>query len=154
MELSRTERALQLRNQTIAGNIIRLFQMLVDIYGGDINSLDKVKKREGQEVEIHFNALDTILTVSLSKTRLGANMGPSDKAVASVILTMKKEKIIPTINNLIRTKNNTMGLIKVLLKYVLPGKIKLKGSLGAAIKIIKLLSIGSHPMYKSERIRL
>jgi hypothetical protein len=147
-ELSRTERAIELRNQTIAGNISRLFQMLVDIYGKDIRSLDKIKKREGQEVELHFNALNTVITLNLSKTKLTPYMRSSDKAVASIYLTFKKEQLIPTIVELIRTKNNIRGILKIFIKYIIPRKIRIKGSFGAAIKVIKLLSIGTHPMYK------
>ncbi|TFF98495.1 MAG: hypothetical protein EU540_07895, partial [Promethearchaeota archaeon] len=62
LDLTRAERAQKLRNQTIAATIGRLFQMSVDIFGLDINSLDKVGKREGQEVELYFEALDTSIT--------------------------------------------------------------------------------------------
>ena len=149
-ESSRAQKAIELKNQTIAANIGRLFQMLVDIYGKDIGSLENVKKREGQEVEIYFEALNTIITVNLSKTKLTPYMRPSDKAVASLNLTMDKEQIIPTIVDLIRTKSTIFGILKIFFKYLIPRKIKLKGSLGAGIKVIKLLCIGTHPMYKKK----
>jgi len=149
--ISREERAAELRDQTIAGNIGRLFQMLVDIYGKDINSLEKVKKREGQEVELHFQALDTIITMNLSKNKITPYLGSSDKAKAKLILTMNKEELVPTIVDLIRTKNNFLGLLKIIFKYILPKRIKIKGSFGAAIKIVKLLCIGTHPMYKNKK---
>lgn len=146
--MERNQLALDLRKQTIAGNIGRLFQMLVDIYGGDIQSLEKVKKREGQEVQLFFKALETTITLNLSKVRLKAYMRESENAVATVILNMKEEKLIQVIVDLIRTKNTFAGLLKVFIKYIIPGKIKLKGSWGAAIKVVKLLNIGTHPMYK------
>lgn len=145
---NRSERALKLRNETIAYTIARLFQMLVDIYGTEIKSLDKIKKWEGSDVELYFKALDTGLTLNLSKNRLTPYLKPSEKSVATVIMAMDRERIIPDIVDLIRTKNNFMGLIKVIIKYVLTRKIRIKGSLGAAIKVIKLLSIGTHPSYK------
>jgi len=148
LELDKSQRAIDLKNQTIAGTIARLFQMLVDIYGKEIGSLEKIKKREGQEVELVFKALNTTITLNLSKSQLTPHMRSSDKASATIILAMKREKLIPTIIDLIRTKNNFLGILKVLIKYVLPGKIKIKGSFGAAIKVIKLLSMGTHPMYK------
>ncbi|TFG25437.1 MAG: hypothetical protein EU529_00980 [Promethearchaeota archaeon] len=148
--MTRAERAQKLRNQTIAATIGRLFQMSVDIFGLDIKSLDKVGKREGQEVELYFEALDTYITLTLSKSRLIPHMGPSDNSVATVILTSEKENLIPDIIKMMRMKNNLSGLMKVIFGHVLKHKIKIKGSLGAAIKIIKLLSIGTHPSFKKE----
>ena len=147
--MEREQKALELREQTIAGTIGRLFQMLVDIYGTEIKSLDKIKKREGQEVELFFKSLNKSVTMNLSKTVLKSYEGKSDKAVATITLAIPKEDLISTINDLIRTKNNFLGLLKVVFKYILPRKIRIKGSLGAAIKIIKLLSIGTHSMYKN-----
>jgi len=138
----------ELRKQTIAGNIGRLFQMLVDIYDPEIQSLAKIKKREGQEVQLFFKALETTITINLSKIRLKPYMRTSDKAVATIELAMEEGKIIPIIVDLIRTKNTFSGLLKIFFKYILPGKIKIKGSWGAAIKVVKLLNIGTHSMYK------
>lgn len=150
LDLTRAERAEKLRNQTIAATIGRLFQMSVDIFGIDIKSLDKVGKREGQEVELYFEALDTSITLTLSKSRLIPHMGASDNSVATVILTSEKDKLIPDIIKMMRIKNNFSGLMKVIFGHVLKHKIKIKGSLGAAIKVIKLLSIGTHPSFKKE----
>ena len=146
--MERNQLALDLRKQTIAGNIGRLFQMLVDIYGGEIQSLAKIKKREGQEVQLFFKSLDTTITLNLSKTRLKAYMRESDSAVATVCLNMNEERLIPVIVDLIKTKNNFVGLLKVLFKYILSRKITIKGSWFAAIQVVKLLNIGTHSMYK------
>ncbi len=128
--------------------------MLVDIYGTEINSLEKIGKHEGQEVLLLFKSLNSGLTLNLSKSRLVPNSKISDKAVAKVTLAMERDRLIPDIVDLIRTKNNFMGLVKIFLKYILPRKIIVKGSWGAAIKVIKLLSIGTHPMYKYNDIEL
>ncbi len=128
--------------------------MLVDIYGTEINSLEKIGKHEGQEVILFFKSLNSGLTLNLSKSRLVPNSKISDKAVAKVTLAMERDKLIPDIVDLIRTKNNFMGLVKIFLKYILTRKIKVEGSLAAAIKVIKLLSIGTHPMYKYNDIEL
>lgn len=147
--MDRNQKAIELRKQSIAGNIGRLFQMLIDIYGPEIKSLERIKKREGQEVQLYFKALETIITINLSKTRLKPYMRPSDIAVATVELVMEEDKIIPTIVDLIRTKNNLIGLLKVFFKYLITGKIKIKGSWGAAIKVVRLLNNGTHSMYKN-----
>ena len=126
--------------------------MLVDIYGEiGLNSLEKVvKKREGQEVELEFKALDTTVTFTLSKTRLTPRLGKSDKAVTTVILTMPREELIPGFIVFIRTKNSLLGLLKAALKFFFTGKIKIKGSLGGGITLWRLLFIGKHPMYKKK----
>jgi len=152
MELTRAERAAQIRQQTIAGTVGRLFQMLVDIYGAiELNSLEKVVgKREGQEVALSFPALHTTITFHLSKTRLIPHSGKSDKAIAEVILNMKKEDLIPSFVEFIRIKNTFGGLFKAICKYYLTRKIKVKGSLGAGITLWRLLFIGQCEMYKKK----
>ncbi|MHA1291749.1 MAG: hypothetical protein ACTSQJ_03660 [Promethearchaeota archaeon] len=152
-ELTRTQRVEVLRNQTFAGVIGRLFQMLVDIYGDiELNSLKKiVKKREGQEVELEFQALNTTITFNLSKTRLTPHLGKSDKAVATVILTLKKEDLIPMFIEFIKTKENFLGILKAIFKFFLTRKIKVKGSMGGAITLWRLLFIGKHSMFKKKK---
>ena len=124
--------------------------MLVDIYGEiGLDSLEKVvKKREGQEVELVFEALDTTITFTLSKTRLTPRIGKSDKAVTTVTLAMPREDLIPDIVYFIRTKNNLFGLLKAGIKFYITRKIKIKGSFGGGITLWRLLFIGKHPMYK------
>jgi len=153
MELTRAERASRIKEETIAGVVARLFQMLVDIYGAiELNSLEKVVgKREGQEVALTFQAYDTTITFHLSKTRLIPHVGKSNKAVAEVILTQKKEDLIPSFIDFIRTKNTLGGLVKAIFKYYLTRKIKLKGSLGGGITLWRLLFIGKAEMYKENK---
>ena len=148
---SKSERATELRNEAMAGTVGRLFQMLVDIYGEpELESLEKVvKKREGQEVELNFKPLDVTVTFTLSRSRLIPHMGKSSKSVGEVILNMPREDLIPSFNEFIRTKNNLWGLLKMIFKYFLTGKIKIKGSLGACITLWKLLFIGKHSMYEN-----
>ncbi len=149
---SKNEKALQLRNETIAANVGRLFQMLVDIYGvSELHNLEKiVKKREGQVVNLDFKPLNTTVSFVLSKSRLSPHLGKSDKAAATVILNMKKEDLIPSFIDFIKTKDNFFGFLKNIFKYYIPGKIKVKGSLGAGITLWKLLFIGKHSMYKKK----
>lgn len=75
-------------------------------------------------------------------------MRPSDIAVAIIELRMEKEEIVPTIVDSIRTKNNAIGLLEIFLKYIIPGRIKIEGSWGAATKIVKILYMVTHSMYK------
>ncbi len=139
----------------MAGVVGRLFQMLVDIYGEiGLNSLEKVvKKREGQEVELEFEALNTTITFTLSKTRLTPRAGKSDKAVTTVILKVPREELLTSFNYFIRTKNNIFGLIKAASRFFFTRKIKIKGSLGGGLTLWRLLFIGDHPMYKKKEIK-
>jgi len=151
--ISKSERAELLKEEVFAGTVGRLFQMLVDIYGDlELNSLKKiVGKREGQEVNLEFQALNQTVAFSLSKSRLAPHIGKSDKAVATVILNMDKEDLIPSFVEFIRTKNNIVGLLKAIFKYYLTRKIKVKGSLGGGITLWRLLFIGKHSMYDKKR---
>lgn len=137
----------------MAGTVGRLFQMLVDIYGEiGLNSLEKiVKKREGQEVELEFEALNTTITFTLSKTRLTPRAGKSDNAVTTIILKVPREELLTSFNYFIRTKNNIFGLLKAASKFFFTRKIKIKGSFGGGITLWRLLFIGKHPMYKKKR---
>ncbi|MCK4779124.1 MAG: hypothetical protein KAT57_03005, partial [Candidatus Lokiarchaeota archaeon] len=70
--------------------------------------------------------------------------------VARIIINVKEEKIIPVISSIIRSKSNVFGLAK-LLKYIIPRKVKIKGSYVAAIKLVKCLMIGKHELYKKSK---
>ena len=149
MDLTRAERALRIREETVAGVVARLFQMLIDIYGAiELNNLETVVgKREGQEVALTFLALDHTITFHLSKTRLIPHVGKSNKAIAEVILTQKREELIPSFIDFIHTKNTLGGILKAIFKYYLTRKIKVKGSLGAGITLWRLLFIGKAEMF-------
>ncbi len=69
----------------------------------------------------------------------------------SIEFWVEPDDIVPLLNEVIRTPATIIGVLKIFLKYVIPGKVKPKGSLHTNIQIMKALMSGKHPMYKKER---
>ena len=144
-------RAENLIKDTKILNIARLAKMLVDLYGQD-EPFKKVGNFEGKEIELNFKELDGYITFIITSDRNNFNC-IAEKAktpVARIIINVKEEKIIPVISSIIRSKSNVFGLAK-LLKYIIPRKVKIKGSYVAAIKLVKCLMIGKHELYKKSK---
>ncbi|MHA1689508.1 MAG: hypothetical protein ACTSUN_09275 [Promethearchaeota archaeon] len=144
------EKAEMLVKETKILNIARLAKMLVDLFGLE-EPFRKVGKREGQEIEMFMPALNGYITFILSsdKENFDCKATPANNPVSKIIINVKEEKILTILSNIIRSKNNMIGLIK-LLKYLLPGRIKVKGSFIAAIKLVRCLMIGTNPIYKEK----
>jgi hypothetical protein len=131
--------------------LAKLFLILYEIYSQE-KTKDKLGKREGQQVQVFFLAFDKHISFTLSKINLSVNVGPAEGAVATILFKMDKEEINSIISDIIKTKANIRGLLKILFKYIIPNKIRFKGSLGAAIRLTYLIMIGKHPMYKESKI--
>ncbi len=129
----------------------RLFQLLTNIFGQEKN-MQALAKIEGAEVLGHFPQLrNRYVTLKVANCHVLPFMGKSEHAKATISFNVPYDGIVPLIVDVIRTKANLAGLLKLVFKYLLPGKVKLKGSLGVAIKIIKILMVGQHPMYVEEK---
>jgi len=140
-------RADDLIRETKVLTIARLAKMLVDLFGLD-GPFEKVGKHNGQEIEMYFAELDGYITFILTSER-GNFDCVAEKAtnpIARLIITVEEEKILGVISSMIRSKNNIFSLIR-LMKYIIPGKAKIKGSYVAAIKLIRCLMIGKHEVY-------
>jgi len=147
-ESDRTIRAENLVRQTKVLNIARLAKMLVDLFGLD-EPFTKVGRREGQEVEMYLKELDGYITFILTNERKNFEC-VAEKAknpVSRISIHVKEEKILTVLSKIIRSKSNLFGLVK-LLKYIIPGKARIKGSYVAAIKLVRCLMIGKHEVYK------
>ena len=144
-------RAENLIKDTKILNIARLAKMLVDLYGQD-EPFKKVGNFEGKEIELYLKELDGYITFIITSDRNNFNcIAEKAKApVARIIINVKEEKIIPVISSIIRSKSNVFGSAK-LLKYIIPRKVKIKGSYVAAIKLVKCLMIGKHELYKKSK---
>ncbi len=141
-------KAENLIRETKVLNITRLAKMLVDLFGSD-EPFKKIGKREGQEVEMYLKELDGYITFILTSDRNNFDC-IAEKAknpVSRIIINVKEEKILQVISSIIRSKSNIFGLLK-LLKYIIPGKAKIKGSLVATLKLVSCLMIGKHEVYK------
>lgn len=146
--LNRDFKAENLIRETKILNIARLAKMLVDLYGQD-EPFKKVGKHEGKEIELYLKELGGYITFILTskKDNFKCHAEKAKNPVARIIINVKKEKILKVISDIIRSKHNIFGVIK-LLKYLIPRKAKIKGSYVAALKLVRCLMIGKHPMYK------
>ena len=141
-------KAENLVRETKVLNITRLAKMLVDLFGSD-EPFKKIGKREGQEVEMYLKELDGYITFILTsdKNNFDCHAEKAKNPVSRIIINVKEEKILQVISNIIRSKSNIFGLLK-LLKYIIPRKAKIKGSLVATLKLVRCLMIGKHEVYK------
>ena len=147
-QMGRELRAENLVRETKVLNIARLAKMLVDLFGFD-EPFQKVGKRNGQEIEMYLRELDGYLTFVLTTDRkmFDCRVEKARDPVARVEIAVKEKYILKVLSAIIRSKNNLFGIIK-LAKYIIPRKIKIKGSFGAAITLVRCLMIGKHEVYK------
>lgn len=146
--LNRDFKAESLIRETKILNIARLAKMLVDLYGQD-EPFKKIGKHEGKEIELYLKELGGYITFVLTskKDNFNCHAEKAKNPVATIIINVKKDKILKLISDIIRSKHNIFGVIK-LLKYIIPRKAKIKGSYVAALKLARCLMIGKHHMYK------
>ena len=146
--VDRAIKAENLVNETKVLAVARLTKMLVDLFGSD-EPFKKTGKFEGQEIEIYFQQLDKYLTFFFTSDRKNFDCyaGKANDPLSSVTIAIRADKILQVFSNIVRLKNNLFGLIK-LLKYIIPGKIKIKGSYIAALKWARCIMIGKHDIYK------
>lgn len=128
-------------------NIARLAKMLIDLFGSDA-PFKKISKYKNREIELYLSELDGYITFSLTNERknFDCKITPAENPVASIILKVEKENILKVLSNIIRSKNNLWGIVK-LSKYLIPRKIVIKGSYRAAIQLVRCLMIGNHEVY-------
>lgn len=148
---SRDIKAENLVRETKVLNIARLAKMLVDLFGLD-EPFKKIGKREGEEIEMYLVELDGYITFVLTSERKNFNcrVEKANNPVARIIIIVEEENIISVLSSIIRSKSNIFGLMK-LLKYLIPGKIKIKKSKIAAIKFVRCLMIGKNEVYKNSK---
>ena len=148
---SRDIKAENLVRETKVLNIARLAKMLVDLFGLD-EPFKKIGKREGEEIEMYLVELDGYITFVLTSERKNFNcrVEKANNPVARIIISVEEENIISVLSSIIRSKSNIFGLMK-LLKYLIPGKIKIKKSKIAAIKFVRCLMIGKNEVYKNSK---
>jgi len=148
---SRDIKAENLVRETKVLNIARLAKMLVDLFGLD-EPFKKIGKREGEEIEMYLVELDGYITFVLTSERKNFNcrVEKANNPVARIIISVEEENIISVLSSIISSKSNIFGLMK-LLKYLIPGKIKIKKSKIAAIKFVRCLMIGKNEVYKNSK---
>ncbi|MFX0021786.1 MAG: hypothetical protein ACFE9S_05635 [Candidatus Hermodarchaeota archaeon] len=149
--LNRDLKAENLIRETKISTVGRLAKILVDLFGSD-EIFTSISEKEGQEIEVYFKALDEYLTFILTSDRENFDCY-ADRAknpVSRVIIAVKEDKILQVFSAIVRSKNNIFGLVK-LLKYVIPGKIRIKGSYITTLKWVRCIMIGNHTVYKNDK---
>ena len=144
-------KAENLVRETKVLNIARLANLLVDLFGLE-EPFKKIGKWDGEEIEMYFKELDGYIIFTLTSERMNfdCRVEKANNPVARFIINVEEENIISALSSLIRAKSNIFGLMK-LLKYLIPGKIKIKGSYVAAIKLARCLMIGKNEVYKNAK---
>lgn len=138
--------------QTKVSNIARLAKMLVDLFGLDAQFEKVDEKFEGKEIEMHLKELDGYITFIMTSDRekFECRVEKATKPIAKIIIMVHEKEILKVISQIIRSKANIFGIMK-LLKYIIPGKAKIKGNLRASLKLVKCLMIGKNNMYKKRK---
>ena len=149
--MDRATKAKTLTKETKVLTIGRLAKMLVDLFGSN-EVFKAIGKRNGQEIEIYFKTLDEYLTFILTTDRenFDCYADRAKNSVAKVIIAVKEDKILQVFSAIVRSKNNLFGLLK-LLKYIIPGKIRIRGSYIATLKWVRCIMIGKHSIYKNDK---
>ncbi len=149
--LNRNLKASNLIRETKLLNIARLAKMLVDLFGLD-KQFQRIRKREGQEVEMYIPSLEGTITFTLTSDRnkFDPRAEKAKNPVSKITINIKEEELLKVLSSIIRSKDNIFGLLKVSKLYIL-GKVKIKGSFGAAIKLVRCLMIGKHDVYKNNK---
>jgi hypothetical protein len=145
---SRDKRATNLLKETRILNIARLANMLVDLFGLE-EGFKKVGNRAGEEVQLYITSLDGHLTFPLvnKKKNFECRAEKANNPVATVIINVKREYVLKLVSNIIKSKANVFGLFKLIPKFIM-GKIKIKGSLMAALTLVQCLMIGKNKIYE------
>jgi hypothetical protein len=143
-------RAENLVRETRLLNIARLAKMLVDLFGLD-DQFKRIKKREGQEVELSLPSLEGHITFILTSDRnkFDCKVEKAKNPVATIEVRVKQEDILAVLSKIIRSKDNIFGLLKVVKLYLL-GKAKIKGSYFAALSLVRCLMIGKNRVYRDK----
>lgn len=141
-------KAIELLNETKLLNLAKLANMLVDLFGLEEN-FKNIGKREGQEVEIFIPAFNGYLNFPLvsKKDNFECRAEKAKSPISTVVINVKEENVLKVFSQIIRSKANIFGLIKLVPK-IISGKIKIKGSLMAALTLVKCIMIGKNKIYK------
>ncbi len=153
-EIPREELVFRLKKRAKMTNFGRLLQVLINLFAQK-KYLKKLGKWEGKEVQLNFSGIkveENALTFVLSESPSDPYLRPSDDPIAVITFNVEEDEIIPLLIKIIKTKNNWIGILKILFKYVIPGKVKFNGSLKALIAVIRCFLIGDHQIFKTGEI--
>ena len=145
------KRVENLMKETKALQTVKSANMLIELFGFD-ERFEKVKpKRLGKQIEMQFLSIGQSITFTLVNKREEFNcmFGVPKDPLSTIIINVDKEKLLDTLSGILVLKDNIMGLVKLLPKLI-TRKIKIKGSLFAAIVLCRCMMMGKHAMYKGQ----
>lgn len=147
-----------LKKQAILLNHGRLLQILINIFA-DKKHLEKLEKREGQEIQLDFPGIDiptNSLTFVLSKSPSDPFLRPSENPKVTIIFKTSEEKLIPLMANVVSTKYSIFGVLKLLFKYLLIGKIRYtpKWAIFSLFAVLRCFLIGNNEMIKNNPLKI
>jgi len=146
----------RLKKQTILLNHGRLLQILINVFS-EKETLKKLKKREGQEIQINFpyDLEVNCLTFVLSESPSDPFMRPSENPKAIITFNVPEDKLIPLLVDIVATKYSIFGILKLLFKYVLMGKIRFKPktAIGALIATLRCFLVGGHELVDRDKVK-
>ncbi|MHA1274993.1 MAG: hypothetical protein ACTSQJ_10285 [Promethearchaeota archaeon] len=154
-QIDKEELVKKLKKEAILLNHGRLLQILINLFSKE-KYREKLEKREGQEIQINFPAYDiepNCLTFILSKMPSDPYVGSSKNPKVIITFNVSEEKLITLLTNIVSTKYGFFGLLKLIFKYLLTGKIKYKPkrAIGALIATLRCFLIGNHEYLKKTK---
>ncbi len=132
-----------------ASNLGRLFQILTDVFG--MENTKGLSKIEGQEVLIRFVKMKESIIIKVIHGRIYPLEHKSHTPSTAIEFWVEPDEIVPILNDIIRTPDSILGILRIFLKYVISRKLRPKGSLRIIIHIMRALMTGKHPMFKKEK---
>jgi hypothetical protein len=145
------ERARDLLKETKVLQVVKSANMLIDLFGID-KAFKRIKpERVGQQIEMNFPAFNNSITFTLASKKEDFNciFGKPENPEATIIFNVKPDKTLKAISGILKLKDNLFGLMKILPKLI-TRKIKIKGSLAAALLLCRMMMIGKHEIYKGQ----
>ena len=154
-EISKEELVFQLKKRAIMNNFGRLLQILINLFSTK-KYLKKLEKWAGKEIQLNFPGIPiekNTLTFVISDSPTDPFLRSSENAIATITFNVEEEEIIPLLIDIIKTKNSIRGILRILFKYVIKGKVKFKGSIRALIAVIRCFLIGGHEIFTTGKLR-
>jgi hypothetical protein len=138
-------------NQTRISAFARLLQILTDTFFIPKNR-EALSKIEGAEFNATFPKMgNNSARIKIIDKRIHPSPGKTDNPTGTLIFNMKYKDLQDSVGEIVRTRSNLMGLAKLFFKFILPGKIKMKGAFFKILTVLKIILLGNHPMYKKEK---
>lgn len=135
---------------TKIANFAKLANMLIDLFGLPESFQKYVSpEREGQIVEMEFPAIQNslIFTLTREKKNFHVNWGKPKDPVAKIVINVPRDKAAIAVGKIIKQKSNIFGLLSLIPK-LMTRKIKIEGSLIAALAVARIMMVGKHKVFK------